>query len=211
MKKILEEGKWWWHLFCQNGVYSLCHNFFLNLLFLMSGKWNVGRVPFTPLCLSGKLWCGLCDVIPSVSPSRGWLERPCLLLGYSLNRNLIGRGAVAMLSWEIGQREIVTLASVEDVGKISCTVSCVGWLRWVSSLGLWLAGDAGEAVREGCAMGMNSRNKMWMSFEATETNARERRWWIVGKLFLKLFYSLLSYSIHECFHMLVHFGTSFIF
>ena len=54
------------------------------------------------------------------------------------------------------------MASVEDVGKISSTVSCVGWLRWVSSLELWLAGDAGEIVREGCAMGVNSRNKMWV-------------------------------------------------
>lgn len=86
------------HLFCQKWVYSLCHNLFLNLPFLMSFQWDVGSVPFTALCMCmGKLWCGLCKVTPSASRTRGWLERPCrLLCGWcsSLNRSLLGSGVV---------------------------------------------------------------------------------------------------------------------
>lgn len=40
---------------------------------------------------------------------------------------------------------------------------------------------------------------------------RQRRWWIAGKLFMKQFHSLILNSVHECFHVLVHFVTSFIF
>lgn len=143
------------HLFCQNWVYSLCHNLFLNLPFLMFFKWDVGSVPFTALCVCmGKLWCGLCEVTPSVSRTRGWLERPCILLcGWcsSLNRSLVGSGVVFCCLGKL-VREIITLATVEDMGKTSFTASWDGWMRWASSLEMWLAGDAPEGVREGCAM-----------------------------------------------------------
>lgn len=166
-------------------------------------KWRKGPLhyPMPTMCL-GKLWCGLCDVAPSFSPSRGWLERPCLLLGSSLIRNLLGSRVVAVLGNWLDRN--FNTDRCWRCGKTSFSTSCVGWWRWLSSLELWLAGDARGCQRGLCHGGWTIETRCGCLLKLQRPMPRERRWWIVGKLFMKQFYSLpiLFTNVSTCLFIL---------
>lgn len=157
--------------------------------------------PTLTMCI-GKLWCGLCNITCPVSPSRGWLERLCLLLAFSLYRNLIGSGvcSYAVLGnclvrnsnigkcWRCEQNQFrYIMCWLFEMGEVFRAVACRR-CTWGCQRGLC---HGGWTVETRCEY-LWKLQRLW---------PRERRWWILGKLFMKLFY---FFNIKLCSWMFPH-------
>lgn len=124
------------------------------------------------MCM-GKLWCGLCEVTPSVSRTRGWLERPCILLcGWcsSLNRSLVGSGVVVCCLGKLVREKSSHWKLLKTWAKPVSLHHEMG--EW-DGRALWRCGLQEMHLRvseRAVPWWVNSRNKMWGSFEATETS-----------------------------------------
>lgn len=121
------------------------------------------------------------------------MGRSYAVLGSGLERNHnIGK------RWRCGQNQFhCIMCWLIEMGELFRAVACRR-CTWGCQRGLCHGGWTVE-TRCGCPLELQ-RPMSW-----------ERKWWVTGKLFMKLFNSLISDSVHECFYMLVHFGISFIF